>query len=165
MPLSPVDSNGNDLGRDALMQAAQRYGGDAILVGRGDFGGANGQWQWTLYTNFSNESWKGSLSAGIDGSVDSLASPQGASLSQTESSARVEVGGVSALPDYVFVERLLESLPGVRRVNVAVANGATITFDVLARGGAEAISQGLGGSPHLVPSDTANAQLLYQYKP
>src|SRR5215470_1085762 len=48
VPLSPVDASGNDLGRDALMQMAQRYGGDAVLVGRGDGAALNGQLQWTL---------------------------------------------------------------------------------------------------------------------
>jgi hypothetical protein len=164
VPLSPVDANGNDLGREALMQMAQRYGGDAVLVGRGDTA-ASGQLQWTLHTNFSSESWSGPLSAGIDGTVDNLASPQGGSLAQTEADARVEIEGVAALSDYASVERLLQSLPGVRRANVTQANGTTVTFDVLARGGADAIDHGLSGSAHLMRLEGANARLVYQYKP
>jgi hypothetical protein len=165
VPLSPLDSAGNDLGRDALMQTAQRYGGDAVLVGRGDSGTASGQWQWTLHTNFSSESWSGPLVAGIDGTVDSFASPQGASLAQTEADARVEIDGVTALADYAAVERMLESLPGVRRASVGQASGSFIAFNVLIRGGADAISRALAGSTHLVRSDSSNARLAYQYRP
>ncbi|MGH8139077.1 MAG: DUF2066 domain-containing protein [Steroidobacteraceae bacterium] len=165
VPLSPLDAAGNDLGREALMQTAQRYGGDAVLIGRGDAGTANGQWQWTLHTNFSSESWSGPLGAGIDGAVDSLASPQGASLAQTEASARVEIEGVAALTDYATVARMLESVPGVRHASVSEANGSTVSFDVLVRGGADAINRALTGSAHLVRTDASNPRLLYQYRP
>ncbi len=165
VPLLPVDQAGNELSSDALMQMAQRYGGDAVLVGRGDTGAASGQWQWTLHTNFASQSWSGPLQAGIDGAVDTLAPPQGASLAQTEANARVEVDGVTGLPDYATVERILESLPGVRRAGVAEARGAAVTFDVLIRGGAEAVGHALSGSTHLVRSDSSGARLAYQYRP
>jgi hypothetical protein len=165
VPLSPVDSAGNDLSREALMQVAQRYGGDAVLVGRGDAGSANGQLQWTLNTSFSSESWSGPLAAGINGAVDTLAPAQGGSLAQIESSARVEIVGVATLADYANVERLLESVPGVRRANVGVASGNVVVFDVLARGGGDALSHALAGSAHLVRSDASSARLSYEYRP
>jgi hypothetical protein len=165
VPLSPVDVAGNDLGRDALMEMAQRYGGDAVLVGRADAATANGQLRWTLHTNLSSESWSGPLTAGIDGAVDTLAPVQGGSLAQTESSARVEIDGVTTLTDYVNVERLLDSVPGVRRAGVAAANGEVVMFDVVARGGSDAIEHALSGSTHLVRADASSARLAYQYQP
>jgi hypothetical protein len=165
VPLSPVDASGNDLSRDALMQMAQRYGGDAVLVGRGDAGTPNAQLQWTLNTNFSSESWSGPLAAGINGAVDSMAPVQGGSLAQTEAGARVEVEGVGNLTDYANVQRLLESVPGARRVNVAAATGNVVMFDVVARGGGDAINHALTGSTHLVQSDASSARLAYQYRP
>jgi hypothetical protein len=165
VPLSPVDAAGNDLSREALMQMAQRYGGDAVLVGRGDAGSASGQLQWTLNTNFSSESWSGPLASGINGAVDTMASVQGGSLAQTEASARVEIEGVPTLADYANVERLLESIPGVRRANVSAASGNAVVFNVVARGGGDAISHALSGSTHLVRSDASSAQLAYQYRP
>jgi hypothetical protein len=163
VPLSPVDAAGNDLSREALMQMAQRYGGDAVLVGRGDAGSQN--LQWTLHTNFSSESWSGPLAAGINGAVDTMASVQGGSLAQTEASARVEIEGVTTLTDYASVERMLESVSGVRRANVSAASGNTVMFDVVARGGGDAISHALAGSTHLVRSDASSARLAYQYRP
>ena len=163
VPLSPVDAAGNDLSREALLQMAQRYGGDAVLVGRGDAG--SGNLQWTLHTNFSSESWSGPLAAGINGAVDTMASVQGGSLAQTEASARVEIEGVITLTDYANVERLLESVPGVRRANIGAASGNVVMFDVVARGGGDAISHALAGSTHLVRSDASSARLAYQYRP
>ena len=165
IPLSIVDASGNELGRDALLATARRYGGDEVLVGRTDTGASSGQWQWTLYTSFSSESWTGPLTAGIDGTVDLLAPPQGASLAQTEAKVLVEVDGVGSLTDYANVQRMLEAVPGVRGANVAQASGSRITFDVTARGGSDALDRALAGSARLVRSGAANARLLYQYHP
>jgi hypothetical protein len=161
VPLSPVDAAGNDLSREALMQMAQRYGGDAVLVGRGD----TANLQWTLHTGFSSESWSGPLAAGINGAVDTMAPTQGGSLAQTEATARVEIDGITTLTDYASVERMLESIPGVRRANVSAASGNAVVFDVVARGGGDAISHALAGSTHLVRSDASSARLAYQYRP
>lgn len=164
VPLSPVDASGNDLGGDALLQMAQKYGGDAVLVGRGDLGSANNQWQWTLHTGLSSESWSGPLSAGVNGAVDDMAAPQGGSLAQTEANARVEIDGVSGLADFASVERLLESIPGVRRASVIGADGTRVVFDVLVRGGSEAVGRALSGTPHLVRTENSSARLAYQYR-
>lgn len=165
IPLPTVDANGNELGRDGLLASARRYGGDEVLVGRSDTGASSGQWQWTLYTSFSSESWSGPLTAGIDGTVDLLAPPQNASLAQTEAKVLIEIDGVTSLTDYANVQRMLEAVPGVRGANVVQASGAGVTFDVTARGGADALDRALAGSARLVRSGAANARLLYQYHP
>jgi hypothetical protein len=165
IPLSIVDANGTELGRDALLTSAQRYGGDEILVGRSDAGAPAGQYQWTLYTNFSSQSWSGPLASGIDGTVDLLAPAQGASLAQAESKFLMEIEGVSSLADYANVQRTLESIPGVRGANIARADGSSVTFDVAARGGSDAIDRALNGSTRLVRASTGNGRLLYQYHP
>jgi uncharacterized protein len=165
IPLAIVDANGADLGRDALLATGQRYGGDEVLVGRSDTGAPAGQYQWTLYTSFSSESWSGPLTAGIDGSVDLLAPPQGASLAQTEAKVLVQVEGVTSLTDYANVQRMLEAVPGVRGATVAGAGGNSVTFDITARGGSDALDRALVGSAHLVRTETSNARLLYQYRP
>ena len=165
VPLSPVDAAGNDLDRDALMQLARKYGGDAVLVGRGDGGQSNAQLQWTLSTNFSSQSWTGSLATGVNGAVDTMAPAQGGSLTEIEAGARVEIEGVATLTDYVNVQRTLESVPGVRRANISAANGRTVVFDVLVRGGSDAIARTLSSSSHFARADAADARLAYQYRP
>jgi uncharacterized protein len=167
IPLAIVDANGTELGRDAVLNTAQRYGGDEVLVGRSDTGAPVGQYQWTLYTNFSSQSWSGPLAAGIDGTVDLLAPAQGASLAQTEAKVLVEVDGVGSLTDYANVQRMLESAPGVRGANIVRAAGSAVTFDITARGGSEALDHALAGSSRLVRSNgsSAGAPLVYQYHP
>jgi hypothetical protein len=165
VPLSPLDASGNELGRDGIMQLAQRYGGDAVLIGRSDQASASAQYAWTLYTNFSSASFSGPLAAGIDGAVDDFVSPQDGSLAQTESSARIEIDGVSGLTDYANVERLLEGAPGVRHANVIAADGTHVVFDVLVRGGSEAIGKALNNAQHLVRTEASSTRLAYQYRP
>ena len=165
IPLSIVDANGTEMGRDALLATARRYGGDEVLVGRSDAGAPVGQYQWTLYTSFSSQSWSGQLASGIDGTVDLLAPPQGASLAQTEARVLVDVNGVATLTDYATVQRILESVPGVRGANIARAGGNTATFDITARGGSDTLDKALAGSSRLVRADTSNARLVYQYHP
>jgi hypothetical protein len=165
IPLSIVDANGAELGHDALLATAQRYGGDEILVGRSDAGAPAGQFQWTLHSAFSSQSWSGPLAAGIDGTVDQLAPAQGASLAQTEAKVLVEISGVATLSDYANVQRMLEAVPGVRGANIDRAGGNSVTFDITARGGSEAIDHALAGSAHLVRAETSYGRLQYQYRP
>jgi len=165
IPLSVVDGSGNTLGAETLLQSAQRYGGDQVLVGRTDAAGvAAGQLQWTLYTRAQSQSWTGPLSAGIDRAVDFLAPPPGASGREVDAAARVRIEGVTRLADYAAVERLLQSVPGVRRAEVAEVDSGSVTFEVDMRGGAAALERELSASPRMVHSGPG-AALLYRYQP
>jgi uncharacterized protein len=167
IPIAITDASGNPLNAEALLQAAERYGGDEILVGRGDDSGPETPLQWTLYTRTRSESWNGPLAGAIDHTVDLLVPQQGASLSQVESAARVAIEGVSSLTDYAVVMRLLQSVPGVRRANVVAAEGDNIVFDVMVRGGAVGLEQALAGSTRLVRSPAGGggtAGLVYRYQ-
>lgn len=164
-PVPVVDANGVELPRETVLQSAQRLGGDAVLVARGDSGALNGVWQWTLQTNFATENWNGALDAGVNGAVDAMARVQGASANMSELETRVQVGGVSTLNDYAAVSRLLEGIPGTRRVTLAEANAGVATFSIVVRGGAEAVDRALASSSRLSRGGMANAQLVYEYKP
>jgi len=166
-PVAVVDANGVDLPREAVLQAAQRLGGDAVLIARGDKVALNGVWQWTLQTNFATENWSGALDAGVNGAVDAMARVQAASATMAELETIVQVGGVSTLNDYAAVGRLLESIPGTRRVSLAEASGSTATFSVVVRGGVDAVDRALSSSSRLSRAGAPNerAQLVYQYKP
>ena len=168
-PVPVVDANGAELPRDAVLQSAQRLGGDAVLIGRGD-GAAltGGGFQWTLQTTFATENWSGALDAGINGAVDALARVQDSAASLAELETSVQVAGVTTLNDYAAVGRLLESIPGTRRVSLAEVSGGVATFNVLARGGAEAVNRALSTSTRLARSGASaggGAQLMYDYKP
>jgi hypothetical protein len=163
-PVPIVDSTGAELPREAILQGAQRMGGDAVLIGRAD-SVSPGSYQWTLQTQFGSESWTGPLEAGPNGAVDALTRAQEASAGSAELEAVVQVAGVSSLNDYAAVSRLLENIPGQKKVSVTETNGSTATFNVLVRGGADTVDRVLGNSPRLTRSGAANGQLLYTYRP
>jgi uncharacterized protein len=166
IPLTVVDAGGSPLGAEALLQAAQSYGGDQLLIGRTDVATAPGQLQWTLYTRAASESWSGPLTDGIDHTVDLLAPPPGASAGMGEASARVQIEGVTGLVDYANLERLLQSVPGVRQAGVSEITAAgVVTFEVTVRGGAQGLERELAGTPRLVRVGAPGSQLIYRYQP
>jgi len=57
------------------------------------------------------------------------------------------------------------STPGVRRANIAGADAASVTFDVIARGGAAGLAQALAGSARLVRVSGTGEALVYRYQP
>jgi len=165
IPLPLTDSAGNPLGADALLQSAQRFGGDQVLVGRGADAGADTPLQWTLYTRAMNRSWSGPLAAAIDHTMDVLVPQSGTSLADADATTRVQVQGVNSLAAYAAVERLLQSTPGVRRANIAAADAGSVTFEVTARGGAAGLGQALAGSTRLVPAAGTGGAVVYRYQP
>lgn len=165
-PVPVVDATGAELPREAVLQGAQRVGGDAVLIARGDGAATHGVWQWTLQTAYGSESWTGPLDAGVNGAVDAMTRvQQDAGGTMPELEAFVQVNGVSTLNDYAAVGRLLEGIPGTRRVSVSETSGDTATFSVLVRGGADAVDRALSGSSRLARGGAANGQLLYTYRP
>ncbi|HEX4647570.1 MAG TPA: DUF2066 domain-containing protein [Steroidobacteraceae bacterium] len=165
LPLAVVDAGGNPLAAPAVLDAAQRYGGDEVLVGRGDPSAPEGELQWTLYTRSASESWSGPLASGIDHTVDLLAPQQGGSPAQADAVTRVRIDGVAGLADYAAVARLLESTPGVRRTNIAAAEADSVVFEVTVRGGATGLAEALAGSTRLARTSAAGAPPAYRYQP
>lgn len=165
IPLQLSDAAGASLSTGALLQAAQRFGGDEILVGRGAAATADSPLQWTLYRGASSDTWSGPLAAGIDHTVDLLVPQPGGSLALAESDARVEIVGVNSLNDYANVTRLLQSVPGVRRASVIGADGTSLIFEVTVRGGAAGLEQALAGQTRLARASPSGAQSVYRYQP
>jgi hypothetical protein len=164
VPLTVVDADGNLLSADAMLPAAEHYGGDEILVGRGDAAQTDGDLQWTLYTRSTSNSWSGSLAAGIDHTVDLLVPQQASAVAQTETQTRIRIEGVTTLAGYTSVERLLRGVAGVRRVNIAAADAGGVSFDVLVRGGDAALEQGLTGT-QLIRGESRGDGTRYRYQP
>ena len=165
IPLAVVDSTGKPLAADALLDAAQRFGGDELLVGRGEGDAPDAALQWTLYAPGSSESWSGPLAAGIDHTVDHLVPQQAGTAVLVESEARVEIDGVRTLTDYAAVGRLLQATPGVRRANLLQADKGSVIFAVMVRGGTAGLEQALAGQSHLAPAGTSAGRTVFRYQP
>ncbi len=165
IPLALLDSTGKPLSADALLEAAQRFGGDELLVGRGEGDTSDAPLQWTLYARGSSESWNGPLAAGVDHTVDHLVPQQAGNPVLAESEARIEIDGVRTLTDYAAIGRLLQATPGVRRANLLAADNGSVTFAVLVRGGAAGLEQALVGQPHLAQAGTSGGRTVFRYQP
>jgi hypothetical protein len=165
IPLTLTDSAGTPLGPEALLAAAQRYGGDQILIGHGADAGPQAPLQWNLYTHALAATWTGPLTNGIEHTVDLLVPQQGTSLAEADADAHLQIDGVTSLDAYAEIERLLQGIPGVRRANMAAADGGSVTFDVTARGGAAGIERELNGSPRLVHTGGSGDRVTYRYQP
>jgi hypothetical protein len=165
IPMTLVDGTGKPLSADALLEAAQRFGGDELLVGRGEGSTPEAALQWTLYTRGSSESWSGPLAVGIDHTVDHLVPQQAGTAVLAESEARIEIDGVRTLADYAAVGRLLQATPGVRRANLLEADRGSATFAVTVRGGAAGLEQALAGQPHLAHAGTSGGRTVFRYQP
>ena len=92
------------------------------------------------------------------------AQPAPAEQLEPESQAIIQVTGVETLKDYATVSRLLGSVDGVRRVDVTEANGLTVIFRVLVRGGSAALDRALASSAQLTHSAASGDRLAYDFK-
>lgn len=125
-------------------------------------------WQWTLYTDFTSQSWNGALTAGIDGTVDLLAPPAGAAAANVPGQTEIRIEGVSSLSDYANIEQMLGAVPGVSQANVRQVSGDSVVFDLTVRGGDAAIDRALSSSPSFArvgPPAQGSAPLIYRYRP
>jgi hypothetical protein len=109
-------------------------------------GTAAADWQWTLYTDFTSQTWNGSLTTGVDDTVDLLAPPAGPASASAPAHTEIEIEGVSSLADYANIEQMLGAVPGVSTASVRQVSGDAVVFDVTVRGGAAAIGRALSGS-------------------
>jgi hypothetical protein len=133
--------------------------------------GAAGVWQWMLYTDFTTQSWTGSLTAGIDDTADLLAPPPGPASANAPARTEVEIDGVSSLADYANIEQMLGAVPGVSAANIRQVSGDSVVFDVTVRGGAAAIDRQLASSPsfaRVAPAaqgrGSSGAALVFRYR-
>jgi hypothetical protein len=121
-------------------------------------------WHWTLVTPFVTREFTGSITTGIDATVDLLAPPLEASPADRIARTPVRIEGLRTLDQYARVETMLAAVPGVRHSTVERIAGTTAVFDLWARGGASAVRRMLAISPRFKPL-SANGMLAYEYVP
>jgi len=134
--------------------------------------GSMGAWQWTLYTDFTTQTWSGPMTAGIDDTVDLLAPPAGAAAASAPGETEVEIDGVTTLADYGNIELMLGAVPGVSRADVIQVSGNSVLFELTVRGGGAAVDRALSSSPSFTrvgPGSQGGAAsaapLVYRYRP
>lgn len=147
-----------------LMQAAARYGADAVLLGRA----RGGTVQWTLLSNEGAAKASGGLDDGVHLAADTFARVFAASGSSL-GSVIVEVAGIADLNAYAATLNYLEGMTLVRGVALEQVSGDRMRFKLAVRGDAATLRRAIALDHRLVPTDAADGaaadRLAFRYQP
>ena len=149
---------------DSAKLAAKPVGYQAQVAAQQASSGESSWALWVVKPADGVYQWKFTRTAvGSDDKVTQSAEVPGGDIAETDT--WVQVDNVSDLNTYASVTRLLGTLPGVTRIELEEAAGASATWHLVARGGAEAVERALSGASQLTRAGAANGRLLYSYRP
>jgi hypothetical protein len=155
-----------DIPADVALAAAQRARADAVLVGYGDAVPNGGPWRWVLTAPGVSETWSGTLEEGVHGAADAFSRNAAVFATMPELSIFVEIEGVPSLKEYANTGEMLGAAAGVRSVQLAEAVGSRATYNVVTRGGTDALLASLGANPRLERIDPkAGGTLAFRLLP
>jgi uncharacterized protein len=147
-----------------LIQVADRYGADAVLLGRA----RGGVVQWTLLSKEGAAQASGGLDDGVHLAADSFARVFAASGSSL-GTVIVEVAGISDLNAYAATLNYLEGMTLVRGVALEQVTGEKMRFRLAVRGDAATLRRAIALDHRLVPTDAADGaaadRLAFRYQP
>lgn len=155
-----------DIAPEAALAAAQRARADAVLVGYGDAVPNGGTWRWNLTAPGVSETWNGTLEDGVHGAADVFARNAAVFAATPDLAVLVEIEGVLTLKEYASAAGVLSDAPGVRSVQLAEAAGTRGTFNVLTRGGADALLAALSSNARFERIDPkAGGTIAFRLRP
>lgn len=155
-----------DIAPEVALAAAQRARADGVLVGYGDAVPNGGPWRWSLYAAGVSETWNGNLEDGVHGAADVFARNSAVFAATPDLVVLVEIEGVPTLQEYARAMDVLGEAPGVRSVQLAEAAGTRSTFNVVTRGGPEALLAALGGNVRFERIDpSAGGTIAFRLRP
>lgn len=149
-----------------LLQTAERYGADAVLLGRS----RGGVVQWTLISRDGAAQATGGVDDGVHLAADTFAHVFAARASSL-GSVVVEVGGISNLDAYAATLNYLEGMTLVRGVALEQVTGEKMRFRLAVRGDAATLRRAIALDHRLVPLDApsgsadAGDRLAFRYQP
>ncbi|MCG6936340.1 MAG: DUF2066 domain-containing protein [Proteobacteria bacterium] len=151
---------------DRIIDASARYQTHSVLVGR-VYKANSGSWSgsWTLYSDGRRSDWESSgasmglaLLPGVSGAADALAQRYAQVEDKTASPdlVKLQVEGVASLPAYNKVNKYLDSLDVVSRVEPMAIQPDSVVFNLTSRGGRLAVEEAISFGRMLIP-DTPTA--------
>jgi len=149
-----------------LLQVADRYGANAVLLGRS----RGGVVQWSLLSADGAAQASGGIEDGVHLAADAFARVFAASASSL-GSVIVEVGGISNLDAYAATLNYLEGMTLVRGVALEQVSGEKMRFRLAVRGDAATLRRAIALDRRLVPlhapdgSPDAGNRLAFRYQP
>jgi hypothetical protein len=136
---------------EELLQTGERYGANAVLLGRMRGGAV----RWTLISADGASESSGALTDGVHLAADSYARLFAASGSALNAVV-VEVSGVGNLDAYASTLNYLESLTLVRSVAVEQVSRDALRFRLAVRGDAETLRRAIALDNRLLPHTDAS---------
>lgn len=144
---------------DSIRAASERYGVDAVLVGR-LAAEDRGHGRWSLYGADGVERWSGTVAESIDRLADGFAARFAVVSSGETRPVMVAVSGVGSIEDFGRVSRFLGGLTAVETVGVETVEGDQVTFRVALRGEPAALDQAVRLGGVLRPDGAAGPRQL-----
>lgn len=134
---------------DSILEASERYGVDAILVGRLNADDL-GHGRWMLYAADGVERWSGGIAESVERLADLFAARFAVVTSGETRAVRLAVSGVESIEDYGRISRFLGSLTAVESLGVETVDGDQVVFQVALRGEPASLDEAvrLGGLLH-----------------
>ena len=142
---------------DALA-AARAQAADAALIGTAD----GTEWQWTLFEGASTTVFTGGVTAGIESAADLFALGTPAASAGPVGTATLDVQGIASLAEAVRVQRLIEGLPGARRVILLASDTGMLRFQLDIPRGAEGLVELLSLRNEVARVGSGTAPLTYR---
>ena len=141
---------------ESLDIASQRYGADAILIGRARVRSVEiADVRWTLLLGDEQFDWDGDISSGPDRIADLFAARL-ATSSNASGQMQLRVDGVESLDDYGRLSQYLSSLDVIEEYSVDQVADQTVIFSLLVRGDADRLMRGIALRRVLQPIDDSS---------
>jgi uncharacterized protein len=147
---------------DSILAASERYGVDAVLVGR-LAADDPGHGRWTLLGAESMQRWTGGLPDSVDRVADLFAARFAVVPSGESRAVRLVVGGLQSMEDYGRVSRFLAGLTAVEALGVESLEDDQAVFRVALRGEPAALDEAVRLGGLLRPDGpTGSRDLIYR---
>jgi uncharacterized protein len=118
---------------DSILAASERYGVDAVLVGRLSADDP-GHGRWTLLGADGAQRWSGGVGDSVDRIADQFAARFAVVASGERRTVRLTVDGVQSIEDYGRVSRFLGGLTAVESLGVEQVEQDRFVFRAVLRG-------------------------------
>ena len=145
---------------ESLVLASQRYGVDAILVGRVRVSFIEtAEVRWTLLIGNERFEWEGDIASGPDRIADFYAA-RFATSSSALGRMQLRVDGVGTLEDYGRLDRYMSSLDVIEDYSVDRVTDRTVILSLLVRGDADRLMRSIALRRVLQPVDESAGGLF-----
>lgn len=160
---------------DPILKASQRYGAEMVVLGKLTPEGEKWSIDWGLYgpkaggelAELTRGSGSGTQAEVVQGFADGLAAwlvqNYGARISGVASSQTLVVEGLSGIDGMITVQKMLQGMASVTKVEIGKLEGDKVTFNLALQGDKAELIRGLQLESRLRQIDDNDSGLRYQW--